>query len=127
MMTREHVLEKLDELLADYAPYEKKWPHLLYELRSVFDGHCGPLVEITDVRGEDGTLAVRVYPSVDDTADYPEWCAAFREYIEDRFEVIPQYPHTISIPIDHLRDDTFLFGYIGDDLEIPLISAKTPG
>jgi hypothetical protein len=127
MMMREHVLEKLDELLADYAPYEKRCASLLFELSYLFDGHCGPLVKIANVRGEDGRLAVRVYPSVDDTDDYNEWCAAFRDYIEDRFEVIPQYPHTISISIDDIRDSSFSFGYIGDDLESSPTSSATGG
>lgn len=118
-MMREHVLEKLDELLENYQPYTAdnlEW--LGYRLDHLFDGDEGPYVkDVRSVSYEDGKLVVRLLPSVDDVGDYDEWCAAFREYIEDRFEVIPQYPRTISISIDDIRDSSFSFGYIVADRE----------
>ena len=92
-MMREHVLEKLDELLNKYFdPSSGMWmvEHfklLRSELNELFTAEDWPGLVFYEIRYEKPPklIATIITPASDVDAD--EWCTAFQEFIGDRFEV----------------------------------------
>lgn len=97
MMTREAVLEQLDELLKTYQPYTADnlgWLGL--RLEELFDGDDGPYApEIARLRYMNGKLVATIR-APEPEHDAEEWCAAMQDFVGGRFEVEPYKPTASS-------------------------------
>lgn len=97
MMMQEHMLEKLDELLAGYLLSPEEMDYHLYELNAFFEDECGLFIYLLNLAENNGKLTAEV--CVPDGEDPDEYVAGVDEYLEGRISLEPYVPKTLSLKL----------------------------